>query len=218
MLSTAAKADFLAGVVDAVGAATAAFDVAFAGLTWYRGPDSARAFLVLRAVAVSTDGDSDDGPLVALLDCCNEQVTAAGQPALYEAWRARSEPPSTASPFHISLAWTLASGTDSWATGTQEAYEKWQAEDRDDEGSARVPLRIRVESIKAKIGNVVADIPLRRPTTAGRVRHHQAARRQSNSNPSPSSLGQDARQRARVGTRHDTRDDTKARKRNLFGL
>ena len=192
VLPTAAKAGFLAGLTAAVASSgVAPFDVSLAGLDWFCSPDSARAFLVLRAVVqdgsacnagteAQTQTPVKNKPLVALLQRCNEQVTAAGQPALYAtkgdgAHDAAADDNDdnddddgsrAASAFHVSVAWTLAADLAAWSDATQQAYEKWRQDDDDDDNADghgnMTPLRIRVDSIKAKIGNVVTDIPLRK--------------------------------------------------------
>lgn len=209
------------------------FDVTFAGLDWYRGPDSARAFLVLRAVVAAASDDANAAtaanlPLVTLLDRCNEQVTAVGQPALYAERRRRSSKgnipdtdadaasssssssPSSfsASAFHVSVAWALAPEVDAWTFSTQQVYEQWRHDTR-----GGLPLRIPVDSIKAKIGNAVTDIPLRkRPlisvATTGTTGASYGRQRQP--------------KRARGGVGGDKTesgdDDRPSRKKSLFGL
>ncbi|EPE06699.1 hypothetical protein F503_03126 [Ophiostoma piceae UAMH 11346] len=162
VLQTAGKADFLRQLTAKIKSASVGpFSVVFSDLFWYCGPDSARAFLVLRAQvegspgSASSSSSTHNGSLVTLLDRCNAQVTAAGQPALYS-----GDASSTARSFHVSIAWTLAD-IEAWREPTSEVYERWRNSmdaSEDDEGKER--LRIDVESIKAKIGNVVTDIPL----------------------------------------------------------
>ncbi|KIH89299.1 hypothetical protein SPBR_07464 [Sporothrix brasiliensis 5110] len=163
VLTTAEKAAFVARLEARVKASgVERFDVAFGGLDWFRSPDSARAFLVLRVV-VEDRRRSRNEPLVSLLEQCNKQVTDVGQPALYTKSPAVAGDDSDVDPasFHISVAWTLAPTTtlDAWADATQQAYDDWQKQLR--AGKDEPPLTFAVESIKAKIGNVVTDIPLR---------------------------------------------------------
>ncbi|CAK7237975.1 poly(U)-specific 3'-to-5' RNA exonuclease [Sporothrix eucalyptigena] len=158
VLTTAKKTGFLADLTNSITTSgVSSFDVKLAGLDWFRSPDSARAFLVLRAVV---NNDGQNGPLVTLLNRCNEQVTEVGQPALYAKKSGGDD--NAASAFHVSVAWTLAADTESWAADTQQVYKEWLqgAEDKE-------PLTIPVDSIKVKIGNVVTDLPLRKASVSG---------------------------------------------------
>ncbi|CAK7234152.1 poly(U)-specific 3'-to-5' RNA exonuclease [Sporothrix bragantina] len=158
VLTTANKAGFLAHITASIASSgVARFGVAVTGLDWFRSPDSARAFLVLRAAV--HDAQTPNQPLVKLLQRCNEQVTAVGQPALYAKSGSSDDDDGhgAASAFHVSVAWTLAADLAAWADTTQQVYEKWKLA-----SDVKSPLHIPVESIKAKIGNMVTDIPLRK--------------------------------------------------------
>ncbi|OAA55229.1 putative protein family UPF0406 [Niveomyces insectorum RCEF 264] len=166
VLTTSAKDSFRAALVASIAEAhVAPFDLRFSGLCWYRSPDAARAFLVLRVAPTAAP------PLIALLRRCNALVAGAGQPALYSGGSGSgsvNDADVAATAFHVSIAWTLAVDTPTWAMATAHAYVAW-AHDTDDisNGSSSVNHRdgdgvpcVHVASIKAKIGNVVTDVPL----------------------------------------------------------
>lgn len=160
-LRTAEKTAFLERLVAAVSSSRVEpFHVFFSGLCWFRSPDSPRAFLVLRVTTSEARRGAvqdENRPLVSLLARCNDHVAAVGQPTLY----ARPADPGqgshgshgAASAFHVSIAWTLSDAIDDWAQPTTAAYDVWQQ-------TPAAALRIHVDSIKAKIGNVVSDMPL----------------------------------------------------------
>lgn len=213
MLTTADKARFLAQLVGRVTASgVARFDVTFGGLDWFRSPDSARAFLVLRAV-IPNHGEANE-PLVTLVKVCNDEVTAVGQPALY-AGRTSTDDNGTndstvdSSSFHVSVAWTLAAEIDAWAGATQKVYSEWRGDTMTAEDDP--PLHIPVESIKAKIGNVVTDIPLRKASVSALTLA------------SPTSTATGSGQRRSKRTRTDAGDgdsasERRSSKKSLFGL
>jgi hypothetical protein len=211
VLTTAEKTQFLSQLVDRITASCVGrFDVALDGLDWFRSPDSARAFLVLRAV-VKEDGSRNE-PLVELLNRCNEQVTAAGQPALYAQGLDTGDGTGDdfvvdASSFHVSVAWTLASDIDSWAVATQKVYDEWRNEMA--LGRAEPPLRMPVESIKAKIGNVVTDIPLRKASISAPAKISATTVVEES--------GQRRSKRARTNNSDDA-SERRGRNKNLFGL
>ncbi|CAK7218023.1 poly(U)-specific 3'-to-5' RNA exonuclease [Sporothrix curviconia] len=200
VLTTANKAGFRADVTACVAASgIARFDVALTGLDWFRSPDSARSFLVLRATVPGAP--TLNQPLVQLLQRCNEQVTAVAQPALYAKGGGGDDSNGAASAFHISVAWTLATDPGAWAETTQQVYEQWRRDTQDEP-----PLRIPVESIKAKIGNAVTDIPLRKEgAPASRRQPSTTKRARSDNNRSSNSDGAEDAEQPRP-------------KRNLFGL
>ena len=212
VLQTAAKAGFLRQLTAAIKSASVGpFSVVFSDLFWYRGPDSARAFLVLRAEVA---GAAHNAPLVALLDRCNAQVAAAGQPALY-AGDARS----TARSFHVSIAWTLAD-IETWREPTSEVYARWRSStgtgDGQGDGQGEEELRIHVESIKAKIGNVVTDIPLGTTTAASTLRPGQKRSRgetESHDGVDDTTNGSSTKSSKSVKS-----SDTRRKGKNLFGL
>lgn len=107
-------------------------------------------------------------PLVSLLARCNSQVAAVGQPTLYGqrtaaesggdgTKNADSNEDAIASAFHVSVAWTLSDSIHAWTEPTEQAYAAWKQSQRRERGT---PLRIYVDGVKVKIGNVVSDIPL----------------------------------------------------------
>ncbi|ERS96684.1 hypothetical protein HMPREF1624_06893 [Sporothrix schenckii ATCC 58251] len=217
VLTTAEKAAFVTRLEDCVKASgVERFDVAFGGLDWHRSPDSARAFLVLRVVVVEDRRRSRNEPLVSLLEQCNKQVTDAGQPALYTKSPAVAGDDSDVDPasFHMSVAWTLAPTTtlDAWADATQNAYDDWQKQLR--AGKDEPPLTFAVESIKAKIGNVVTDIPLRPASIA--------ASASTTTTKTTTDAAVDRLPRQSKRSRSDSSDALSERRRNskksLFGL
>lgn len=156
VLTAANKAGFLADLTTSIAASgVPQFTVTLKGLDWFRSPDSARAFLVMRVTL--DDAHSSKQPLITLLRRCNSLVTRAGQPALYADSSSENvcDDNDAASAFHVSIAWTLTADLMAWSEATRQVYETWKQANREE-----VMLRIPVKSIKAKIGNVVTDIPL----------------------------------------------------------
>ncbi|CAK7265980.1 poly(U)-specific 3'-to-5' RNA exonuclease [Sporothrix epigloea] len=157
VLTTANKAEFLADLTTSIATlGVPQSTVTLKGLDWFRSPDSARAFLVMRVTP--NDAHSPIQPLVTLLRRCNALVTLVGQPALYANGSSDDkdrDENGAASAFHVSIAWTLAADLVAWSDATKQVYETWKQANREE-----AVLRIPVRSIKAKIGNVVTDIPL----------------------------------------------------------
>ncbi|KAI0804390.1 U6 snRNA phosphodiesterase Usb1 [Xylaria sp. FL0064] len=135
-----------------------------------------------RATAADDDDDDDeDGnkpanpQLSSLLRRANALVTAYGQPALYafesdkkSAKSTMNDVPAADDAFHISIAWSFAEPTAELRRLTEEAFLASRPK-VDGAGVSTPPspirdavraMRVRVEGIKAKIGNVVTHIPL----------------------------------------------------------
>lgn len=204
VLQTAEKASFLQQLTESIrSAGVNAFEVVFSDLFWFRGPDSTRAFLVLRA---EVESDAENRPLVSLLEKCNAQVAEAGQPALYS-----SDISSTARSFHVSIAWTLAD-IEPWLAPTDQAHEQWQK----DHKTSRSGLRIDVKSIKAKIGNVVTDIPLDKAAISNGARPGKRAWSES-TDTTESSRSENNKMSKRV-EKGSNSNDTRRKGKSLFGL
>ncbi|KAI0902746.1 U6 snRNA phosphodiesterase Usb1 [Ustulina deusta] len=180
VLGTAQKDDFLSAVESSVRTSgIAPFELAPLGLRWHRTADSSRSFLVLRvgsrqpAALDKSERQADDGndgdrsanpQLAPLLRRANALVTAFGQPALYALARRAGEGESADvdDAFHISIAWSFAVPSADLRRLTEEAFDSACDDDDVDTTIAdavRV-MRVRVEGIKAKIGNIVTHIPL----------------------------------------------------------
>lgn len=135
---------------------TPAFAVRPGGLAWFCSPDSDRTFLVLRVIAPAGPAAPANAHLVKLLTRCNAVSTSYNQPALYQ--KANNEPVGAA--FHVSIAWAFGVPDDEAflrviGLSKQKQFEGLRAWD------------IEVSSVKAKIGNVVSDIPLVEATAMG---------------------------------------------------
>ncbi|KAI0431551.1 U6 snRNA phosphodiesterase Usb1 [Xylaria sp. FL1042] len=119
--------------------------------------------------------------LTSLLARTNALVTAYGQPALYafenNNKKAKTNVPATtiaaaADAFHISIAWSFTLPTAELQRLTEEAFLTFLANaNSTHEAGVSTPsplstrdavraMRVRVDGIKAKIGNVVTHIPL----------------------------------------------------------
>ncbi|KAI0021110.1 U6 snRNA phosphodiesterase Usb1 [Xylariomycetidae sp. FL0641] len=172
------------------------FALAPTALRWFRAPESGRAFLVLQVASSSSSSSSSSSPaadnpeLGALLARCNAAVTAFGQPPLYAGGsgsgsgsgsapssargpsdgkpvttpsRPEATPGSASSTaFHVSLAWSFAAPTPALAAATRAVF--------DDDEEVRAPvraMRVRVDGVKAKIGNAVTHVALLSPGRRG---------------------------------------------------
>ncbi|KAI1459497.1 U6 snRNA phosphodiesterase Usb1 [Annulohypoxylon moriforme] len=169
VLSTGQKDGFLETLVSRIaGCGIAPFDLAPVGLEWHRTRESERSFLVLRVAAASSTSPSSPASapqleaqtpppsnrqqnphLTTLLKWCNALVQEYSQPALY-AFKADNG--DTA--FHISIAWTFAPPSPEVRRRTEEVFSRHAKQDE------IRGLRVRVDGIKAKIGNVVTQVPL----------------------------------------------------------
>lgn len=151
------------------------FEVSFSNLDWVPNFDRTRWFLVLRLTVPNENG------LNKLLYICNKTVQEFGQPPLYAQTLVRTKSDKSKIPtkykdtlgrrasdfkidwdgiqdvsnaFHISIAWTLEppntdllDATNSMAGILLEDVKKFV---------------IKIEEIKAKVGNVVTNIPLKK--------------------------------------------------------
>lgn len=152
------------------------------GLEWHRTAESARSFLVLRVARAAGTSDREpeeeaappNAELTGLLKRCNDLARAFQQPALYAFAAADGgsrvsgpgdEPqpkpppetrPSVGDAFHISVAWTFAQPTPELLEATQEAFASGPEPLCERIGAIRIP----VDGVKAKIGNVVTHVPL----------------------------------------------------------
>ena len=185
VLSTAQKDGFLESLVaDVTASGVRPFDLAPRALAWHRTPESARSFLVLRvtgarsaatATATTTKNHQDSEPerstnpeLAELLRRCNRLVEGHGQPPLYTPRALKrgldgggggdntsSSSSSLDDAFHVSVAWSFADVDAGLRARTEEAFASDPALRR-----AILDTRIRVDGIKAKIGNVVTHVVL----------------------------------------------------------
>ncbi|XDG08397.1 hypothetical protein ABKA04_008012 [Annulohypoxylon sp. FPYF3050] len=178
VLSTVQKDAFLEDLVARVkGCGIAPFELAPVGLEWHRTSESERSFLVLRVACASAASrletatlskskEEDSGPapnleggsplkqqqnphLTSILQSCNTLVQKYSQPPLY-AYKADNG--DTA--FHISIAWSFAPPTLEVRRRTEEVFSRHATRDE------IRGLRVCVDGIKVKIGNVVTHVPL----------------------------------------------------------
>jgi hypothetical protein len=155
------------------------FDVTISSLDWVPNFEKTRWFLVLRVQAPGTDG------LNKLLHVTNRVVQEHGQPPLYikaagekstyeplESVRSSSTPirgePSAdwdgmqdvSDAFHISIAWTLEPPSNNMLDATKSvALNQFDSVRR---------VLIRVEEIKAKVGNTITSVRLQKNVSEGR--------------------------------------------------
>ncbi|ETS81992.1 hypothetical protein PFICI_06994 [Pestalotiopsis fici W106-1] len=176
-LPTARKDDFLERVRDAVSrSGVRAFELAPDGLEWHRTHESARSFLVLRvrscsstatSLSTSTLGENNarenadktrqkNMELGTLLRHCNMLCKSFDQPELYAFKPTEDQGPArdVGDAFHVSVAWSFSEPTNELKRVTQDVFQTIQ------HGKAMKELRIRVDGIKAKIGNTITHLPL----------------------------------------------------------
>lgn len=196
-LRTPDRDAFLADLARAVPAAAASFKTSCSlrvdGLGWFRSPDAARSFLVLR-VRSCAPSSGRNPELAALLARCNACVAARGQPVLYahkrrgeeeEGQEQQSARASIADDddddeeagggagagvvdvdqeaFHVSIAWSFAEPTEDLRARTAAVFARDEfhrglvggGDDEDGDG-----IRIPVDGVKVKIGNVITHIAL----------------------------------------------------------
>ncbi|ORY54549.1 U6 snRNA phosphodiesterase Usb1 [Pseudomassariella vexata] len=177
-LLTAQKEAFLSRLRTVVGASVVApFELRPTALEWHRTRESARSFLVLRvgtasSAAVSAEEHSTAAPiakaepgsgaaatttavqnieLTTLLKRCNDVVTSFDQLTLYTS---RESGADVGDAFHVSIAWSFSEPTAELRQLTEDIFS--EVKYREGLGEAR----IRVDGIKAKIGNVVTHLNL----------------------------------------------------------
>ncbi|KLU88580.1 hypothetical protein MAPG_07566 [Magnaporthiopsis poae ATCC 64411] len=158
VLTTEEKDGFLRRLTAAIEGQTAIsrFAVHPSALSWHRSPDSNRAFLVLR-VLEGDSGNNDGNPsLAALLAKCNALVRQFGQPPLYASSHSSDGDDAAAADdkFHVSVAWSFADVTEELRARTAAVYGRRGFLDQ--VGALRIP----VECVKVKIGNVVSSLAL----------------------------------------------------------
>lgn len=189
MLGTSQKDAFLSDVQSSVRASgVAPFALAPLGLEWHRTAESARSFLVLRVGSPDNQAGASNPQLTTLLARSNAVVAALGQPALYAFAASRdardegSGEGSSESPnadvdraFHVSIAWTFAPPSAELRRLTVEAFRGPYTPTKTPMSTTTITfrdavaaMRVRVDGIKAKIGNVVTHVPL--PDARGRGR------------------------------------------------
>ncbi|KAK8016328.1 hypothetical protein PG993_014517 [Apiospora rasikravindrae] len=178
-LTTGNKDDFL----DAVRAALArgpgipAFSLRPMGLEWHRTVESARSFLVLRVESATTTSEADaevgatkrkNRELTQLLRRCNGIAQSFGQPALYAFAGGGDEESKSVmdvgDAFHISVAWSFEPPTPELVNITRQVFESGKKPTYRD---VMQGMRIQVDGVKAKIGNVVTHIALPEAGTKG---------------------------------------------------
>ncbi|KAK9777525.1 putative U6 snRNA phosphodiesterase [Seiridium cardinale] len=180
-LTTGQKGEFLDRLRDAVSkCGLGEFELTPTALEWHRTYESSRSFLVLRvvssapplfspavpvsslkSVAVGKPGEKNP-ELGALLRHCNTLCKTFEQPELYafssgvmdlegghELAVANAE-----NAFHVSLAWSFAEPTEGLRQATKQVFEMRE------HASGVKGIRIKVDGIKAKIGNIVTHLPL----------------------------------------------------------
>ncbi|KAK5632662.1 hypothetical protein RRF57_008376 [Xylaria bambusicola] len=169
VLSTAQKDAFLSSLESRIRTSgIAPFELSLLGLQWHRTEESSRS--------------SSNPQLTSLLSHTNGIVTAFDQPPLY-AWAKPPNKDSSSSSdnknqedalddaFHISIAWSFALPSADLRRITEEAFTSAYDSTNTDAGVSAIgctktlgdavrTMRVRVEGIKAKIGNVVTHIPL----------------------------------------------------------
>ncbi|KAI2614848.1 hypothetical protein GGR54DRAFT_650835 [Hypoxylon sp. NC1633] len=94
---------------------------------------------------------SQNPELTTLLHHCNALAKAHAQPPLYAS---RPGTGSRADAFHISIAWSFAEPTAEVRRRTEEVFTRMGL------GGEILGTRVRVDGIKAKIGNVVTHVQL----------------------------------------------------------
>lgn len=164
VLATHERDVFVRRLVDAVrGCGVAPFELWPASpepVGWHRSQESARSFLVLRVRSNSRGGGNSNPELVRLLSRCNELVASVGQLELYQ-WASETASgkegegeDSVGGAFHVSIAWSLGELTAELQRQTADVVAEQEL-------TVGMPqIRIRVDAIKAKIGNVVTNISL----------------------------------------------------------
>ena len=183
-LPSDAKDPFLRDVERAVGRSeVASFALVCTRVEWHRTAESGRSFLVLRvesengrgagttaaetrspAAGGGADGDSNkNAELTELLRRCNAVAADYEQPGLYE-WAAVAEDggegrrrKGVGEAFHVSIAWSFAELTEGLVQATEKVFGGREIMERIRE------VRVPVDGVKVKIGNVVTHVALREP-------------------------------------------------------
>jgi hypothetical protein len=158
------------------------FDVHFSGLGWVPNFEKTRWFLVLHLIVPDSGGHAN--VLNKMLFVCNKTVLAYGQPPLYAQAttsmkiensrnhrstpiRRRSESKldwsgmqDVSEAFHISIAWTLQAPSPNLLEVTKSMANGQLKDMRD--------IAVKVQEIKAKIGNAVTNILLHKNVVEGK--------------------------------------------------
>ncbi|KAK4229724.1 hypothetical protein QBC38DRAFT_84153 [Podospora fimiseda] len=149
-LPTSSKDSFLKRIQTAVSTSDIhPFSLHITGVKWHRSSESDRSFLVLR---VKSDDDSNS-ELSLLLQRFNQICKEYSQPELYTDEGVDAEDVETA--FHVSIGWSFSQVTDEITRETEKVF----GEEKVRENIER-EIEIEVESLKARIGNVVTNIEL----------------------------------------------------------
>ncbi|KAF3764684.1 hypothetical protein M406DRAFT_27966, partial [Cryphonectria parasitica EP155] len=174
VLRTSEREPFLATLErDIAASGVRAFVLVPDGLAWFRSAEGGRSFLVLRRRT------KKNYQLSTLLGKCNDLVAAYGQPRLYARSGNDDDDGTTAASregggvqavgggeeddaagsvddaFHVSIAWSFAVPTADIREQTAAVFARKEFQ----EGIMRA-IRIPVNGVKVKIGNVVTDIAL----------------------------------------------------------
>lgn len=171
-LTTAQKDEFLdqlRGVLSR--SSVGEFELTPTALEWHRTHESSRSFLVLRVASSTSLPDPDTNSslpkdlavaegrknheLSKLLRHCNALCKKFGQPELYGAQGDDEKRiGNVGDAFHVSVAWSFSEPTGDIKRTTEEVYEI------DKHRDGLKAMRIKVDGVKAKIGNVVTHLPL----------------------------------------------------------
>ncbi|KAG8410648.1 poly(U)-specific 3'-to-5' RNA exonuclease, variant 2 [Metarhizium acridum] len=155
-LLTSTKDEYLSKVKHSIrSCGTGVFSVKPAGLAWYKSPDSDRTFFVLRIASANATHDSKhlrastNPELMMLLTRCNTVAAHFDQPPLYQ----QSQGESADTAFHISIGWTLAAPDEEARLRALNLFQDKEFKDIH-------AWNVKVDGVKAKIGNVVTHVPL----------------------------------------------------------
>ncbi|KAG7293207.1 hypothetical protein NEMBOFW57_003253 [Staphylotrichum longicolle] len=192
-LPSEAKDAFLRDVARATReSGVAAFALACTRAEWHRTAESGRSFLVLRVESSSSSSNGGvaaavkNAELTELLRRCNAVAAEYAQPGLYQ-WASttatsaaeeeegedgngggggggRRRRNGVGEAFHVSIAWSFAELTEGLLQATERVFGGREV-------AARIrEVRVPVDGVKVKIGNVVTHIALREPgkRTAGK--------------------------------------------------
>ncbi|KAK3984862.1 hypothetical protein QBC44DRAFT_336124 [Cladorrhinum sp. PSN332] len=129
------------------------FTLSATAVEWHRTPESDRSFLVLRVN--SSDSNSE---LTTLLKRFNSVCKEYSQPELYSRSTSSDpdpDPDTASSAFHVSIAWSFSQPTDEIMQATENVFSGEKVKSKIEK-----EISIEVESVKARIGNVVTNIEL----------------------------------------------------------
>jgi len=183
-LTTADKDNFLKDLEASIETCgVVPFELSCRGVEWHRTDESGRSFLVLRVRSSSSTGNTkyegkndDDSAnnkskndsggsncnleLTKLLRRCNDTAKTYGQPQLYK-WAEEASTAAVGAAFHVSIAWSFSKPTDRLKQLTDEVFNSVFGGKGTSAATRKLrTLKIPVEGVKAKIGNVVTHIPL----------------------------------------------------------